>query len=99
MIRLYHYLEACWALDNIRQRRLKLSNLLGVNDPYELASVYSTDPVTQATLEDSRPGISHLEVFNSFSCDWNNILMGATMQKCIMASALDLTSIAKTSAR
>lgn len=53
MVRLYHYLEACWALDDIRRRRLKLSSLLDVNDTYEFACVYSTDKVTQETLEES----------------------------------------------
>jgi hypothetical protein len=42
-VRLYHYLDACWALDDIKRRRLKLASLVDLNDPYEFACVYSTD--------------------------------------------------------
>jgi hypothetical protein len=75
MVRLYHYLEPCWALDDIRQRRLKLSNFMDVNDPYEYACVYSTDPVTQKSLEEHKPGVSKLVGFNSFSPTCTNILL------------------------
>jgi hypothetical protein len=40
-MRLYHYLEANWALDDIRRRRLKVSYIPNMNDPYELKSARS----------------------------------------------------------
>lgn len=42
-MRVYHYLEEKWALDDIRRRRLKLSRLDKLNDPFELLSVANDD--------------------------------------------------------
>lgn len=75
IIRLYHYLGARWALDDIRRHRLKLSKLDDLNDPYEWACVYSTDPDSQRALERTRMELVDLQGMQSFSRDWNNILM------------------------
>lgn len=42
-MRVYHYLPKKWALDDIRRRRLKLSRLDKLNDPFELLSVANDD--------------------------------------------------------
>lgn len=46
-MRVYHYLEAKWALDNIRRRQLKLSKIDDMNDPYEWRCVRSRDERSQ----------------------------------------------------
>jgi Protein of unknown function (DUF2971) len=38
-MRLYHFLPAKWALDDIKRRRLKLSRVDNLNDPFEFLSV------------------------------------------------------------
>ena len=42
-MRVYHYLSKEWALDDIRRRRLKLSLLDRLNDPFELLSIAADD--------------------------------------------------------
>jgi len=42
-MRLYHFLSKHWALDDIVRRRLKLSRIDGLNDPFELLSVALDD--------------------------------------------------------
>jgi hypothetical protein len=74
-MRLYHYLEAKWALDDIRRRRLKLSKIDDMNDPFEWKCVRSDHGRSQWALEHTR-----LESFESygvscFSESWNSILM------------------------
>jgi hypothetical protein len=38
-MRVYHFLNAEYGLDDIRQRRLKIATIEGSNDPFELSSV------------------------------------------------------------
>lgn len=75
VIRLYHYIPACWALDNIRRHRLKLSTLEDLNDPYEWGSVFSTDPTSQSALKEAKCGDSFADGFQSFSSKPDEILM------------------------
>lgn len=48
---LYYYLDAKWALDDIRRRRLKTSKIDDMNDPYELLCVRSRDAPSRLALE------------------------------------------------
>jgi hypothetical protein len=74
-MRVYHYLEAKWALENIRRRRLKLSKIDDMNDPWEWKSVCSDDNRLQEALDKS--GTHAFDEFGvaCFSRSWNNILM------------------------
>src|ERR1700721_1920879 len=75
-MRVYHYLESKWALDDLRRRRLKVSKIDEMNDPYEWACVRSEDDASQAVLEATRENeIATIHGVPSFSRSWNNILM------------------------
>jgi hypothetical protein len=74
-MRLYHYLETRWALDDIRRRRLKLSTIDDMNDPYEGFSVCSDHEATQAALEKTQWEFVNKYVALCFSLSPNNILM------------------------
>ncbi len=74
-MRLYHYLETKWALDNIRRRRLKLSKIDDMNDPYEWKCVRSDDKPSQLALESTEQYIVEKYSASCFSRSWNNILM------------------------
>jgi len=74
-MRLYHYLESKWALENIRRRRLKLTKIDEANDPYEWASVRSDDDASQKCLEATRKWIADQHGVLCFSRSWDNILM------------------------
>ena len=74
-MRLYHYLETKWALDDIRRRRLKVSYLPDMNDPYELKCVRSEDRASQIALDQTMRESAEIYSGLCFSRSWNNILM------------------------
>jgi hypothetical protein len=74
-VRVYHYLEAKWALDDIRRRRLKLSKIDDMNDPYEWACVRSSNERSESLLKTTRKGIAEDLGVLCFSLSWSNILM------------------------
>ena len=74
-MRVYHYLEARWALDDIRRRRLKLSKTDDMNDPYEWKCVYSSHRPSQEVLKRTSEKIADVHGALCFSRSWNNILM------------------------
>lgn len=74
-MRLFHYLETRWALDNIRRCRLKHSRIDDMNDPYELKCVFSHHKLTQAALERTADTAAKSYSALCFSRSWDNILM------------------------
>jgi hypothetical protein len=49
----YYFAEARWALDDIRRRRVKVSLLSDLNDPFELLALDLTDPVHRPAFLDA----------------------------------------------
>jgi hypothetical protein len=74
-MRVYHYLEAKWALDNMRRRRLKLSKIDDMNDPYEWKCVHSDHMASQLALDETGRYAFENHAALCFSRSWNNILM------------------------
>jgi len=74
-MRLYHYLESKWALDDIRRRRLKLSKIDDMNDPYEWKCVRSDHQQSQLALEQTEKTVVDTTSVLCFGRSWNNILM------------------------
>lgn len=74
-MRVYHYLEAKWALDDIARRRLKLSRIDDLNDPYELRCVHSVDPPSQAAVAKTTDAVKERYGIECFSRSWSNVLM------------------------
>jgi len=74
-MRLYHYLETKWALDDIRRRRLKVSYIPDMNDPYELKCARSEERASQIALDQTMKEGAELYSGLCFSRSWNNILM------------------------
>jgi hypothetical protein len=74
-MRVYHYLEAKWALDDLRRRRLKLSRIDDMNDPYEWKCVFSSVAASQGALEATEQTAVASYSAQCFSRSWNNILM------------------------
>jgi hypothetical protein len=71
----YHYLEAPWALEDIRKQWLKLSKIDDMNDPYEWGCVYSDHEPSQVALSETAHNTFEMYGVLCFSRSWNNILM------------------------
>lgn len=73
--RLYKFMKAEFALPALKDRRLKVSKIDELNDPFDLASVDTTDPGVDAFLE------QHVALFRAkygvlcFSRNWDNLLL------------------------
>jgi DUF2971 family protein len=74
-MRVYHYLKAKWALDDIKRRRLKLSKIDDMNDPWEWKSVCSDDEQTQWALSSTEQQVIEDWSAACFGRSWKNILM------------------------
>lgn len=74
-MRVYHYLNVRWALDNVRQHRLKLCKIDDTNDPYEAECVRSLHQPTQAVLGSLKTTLGVTYGMLCFSRTSNNILM------------------------
>jgi hypothetical protein len=76
-MRLYHFLETKWALDNIRRRRLKISHLDKLNDPFEFFAVDLSDRQFRRALIRTRDRIAARNGIICFCDNWRNPLMWA----------------------
>ncbi|WP_266171456.1 DUF2971 domain-containing protein [Dyella subtropica] len=76
-MRLYHFLEAKWALDDIRYRRLKVSHLDKLNDPFEFFAVDLSDKVFRRALIRTRDKLAANRGIICFCNNWRNPLMWA----------------------
>ena len=70
-MRVYKFLSADFALQDLAKRRLKISEFTDMNDPYELSGVELADPDVQRVL------IPYLQTVGvlCFSRNWNNPLL------------------------
>ncbi len=53
-MRVYHFLNRHWGLDDLARRRLKISRLNDLNDPFELLGYSSRDPLIRAAFNGTK---------------------------------------------
>ena len=71
-IRLYHFLSADHALDDIAKRRIKISQIEQLNDPFELWCVYQKNPSLRDALRRHKQEMSYQFGMLCFSKRWHN---------------------------
>ena len=71
-IRVYHFLKANYALDNLRCRHLKISRLTELNDPFEFLGVGLSDPTIRAVFKGWKQRLSEAHGLLCFSKTWKN---------------------------
>lgn len=74
-MRLYHFLEKRWALDDMRNRRLRISKLESLNDPFEFLGIALVDTTARARLLLLRHKLAQDTGLLCFSKNWSNPLM------------------------
>jgi len=74
-VRVYHFLPAQWALDDITKRRLKISELDQMNDPFELWCVDQEDRQLRKVIQDWKRAVAAQWGIICFSKDWTNLLL------------------------
>ena len=74
-MRLYHFLPAKWALDNLRNTRLKISEINKLNDPFELWCVEASDKKRRMILRKTKNDMAKNRGLICFSASWQNPLL------------------------
>ncbi len=75
MQRAYHFVSLQHGLDDLRQRRLKISRLDDLNDPFELWAIAQPDRHVRQALKDTKNEMAQQCGLLCFSLDWHNPLL------------------------
>jgi hypothetical protein len=74
-MRLYQFLRASHALDDLQRQRLKISRLHELNDPFELLAADLRDKAMRRAFEATRAGLVERFGVLCFSRGWRNPVM------------------------
>ena len=69
---LYHFLEAKWALEAIKNQRLKVSNFKSLNDPFELLHLSLKDKDMRTVMQQNKNRLSETFRLLCFSERWDS---------------------------
>lgn len=71
-MRVYHFIDKEFGLENIKNRRLKVSNIMSVNDPFEFFSVCTGDKIDRSALIKTKEELASKYGFLCFSESWKS---------------------------
>lgn len=71
-MRVYHFVDAKYGLQNLQRRRLKISQIDRLNDPFELIGIASKDRSIRAAFERTKAELASKRGMLCFSQAWNN---------------------------
>lgn len=74
-MRVYYFTSAKFGLENIKEKRLKVSDFNNVNDPFELLGIKLSGKNLRSELKKLKSQISKETGFICFSEDWQNPLL------------------------
>ena len=87
MMRLYQFISSAHALEAIGLRRLKISRINQLNDPFEMLAGTQSHPVTRLVTRAIRDTLAEHLGMLCFSRDWYNPVMWGTMLTAIAGYA------------
>jgi hypothetical protein len=73
--RVYKFISARYAISNLQNKRLKLSTIEDLNDPFDLCPVDTSDPAFAEAVNDLAADFKHRWAILCFSRNWDNLLM------------------------
>jgi hypothetical protein len=74
-MRIYHFIKAEYGLENIRKRRIKISRLNDLNDPFELYALELPDSRLRSAFSNAKDELHNNRGILCFSDRWNNPVM------------------------
>jgi hypothetical protein len=74
-LRVYHFLNSKYGLENVRRKRLKIARLDDLNDPFELLSPELSDSKLRVAFESVKTQLSKNRGILCFSESWQNPVM------------------------
>lgn len=71
-MRVYHFLNSEYGLKDLRERRLKVSNIMLLNDPFEFLGVDLSDPTLRKSMKAEKQKLAKSMGLICFSRSWHN---------------------------
>lgn len=71
-MRVYHFINEKFGLKDIRERRLKISRIMELNDPFELFGVELTDKKFRRFVRSEKMSVAENTGIICFSANWKN---------------------------
>lgn len=71
-MRLYHFLNERYGLEDLREKRLKIGRIVELNDPFEFIGVDLSDPRFRKSMEKTKKDLSEKVGVLCFSKNWND---------------------------
>jgi hypothetical protein len=71
-MRVYHFINEEFGLKVLREKRLKISRIKELNDPFELFSVEMTNPAFRRSMNSVKDEVAKNFGVNCFSKNWKN---------------------------
>ena len=71
-MRVYHFLSTEFGLKDLREKRLKVSELNRLNDPFEFFGMDLSDPIVRKAMKKTKSQLSKSSGLICFSKNWRN---------------------------
>lgn len=71
-MRVYHFVNQEYGLENIRRKRLKIATINELNDPFELFSIELSDPSVRKSFRKMKNDLAMKQGLLCFSKSWSN---------------------------
>ena len=71
-MKVYHFIEERYGLEDLREERLKISLIDELNDPFEFVGVDLSNPDHYGAIKELKRGISENYGIICFSASWND---------------------------
>lgn len=91
-MKIYHFLTTENAISDLALKRIKVSRLSQLNDPFELIAADTSDPRDKLALEAFKVQVGGSKEIICFSNDWNNPLPWGCYAKAHTGMALGFES-------
>ena len=71
-MKLYHYMDSKYGLENLQARRIKASTFDSLNDPFELSGINTIDKSIRSALKEMKKRVTSKFCILCFSKIWSN---------------------------
>jgi hypothetical protein len=71
-MRVYHFLNKQYGIENLKNRRLKIAEIMSLNDPFELLGINLSDPSLRRAVNETKKTLSKKRGIICFSKSWRN---------------------------
>ena len=71
-MRVYHFLNKQYGLESLKKQRLKIAEIMSLNDPFELLGINLSEPSLRQAVNETKKELSKNRGLLCFSKNWRN---------------------------